>query len=358
MTGVRERRKASSLWYLLFLGYLYFQPAFDPSAGVLHWAVAVGSTVAFLAFCARNAVRPPLPGHWAPALVTGLGVLVVPINTGGTVFFVYAAAMAGSLLPRPAATRWLVALTALIGSSTLVSSVPPPYLLISIAPTLITAWIVGFACMEEADQQRTQAALRVENARIEHLATLSERERISRDLHDLLGQTLTGIVVRAQLAQRLPAAEAAAEMAVVENMARDALTEVRSTVSGWRQVSVDDELVVARDALTAAGVELVVTRDDDLVLAPSAESALALALREAVTNVVRHAHARRCTVALRGVAGRVELEVADDGVGGATADGNGLTGMRERIAALGGSVQRLARGGTAVVVALPAVVAT
>ena len=357
MSG-RRRLRLGSFWYLLFLGYLYFQPAFDPTAGVLQWAVAVGSTVLFLAFTAHNAVRPPPPGHWAPALVTALGVLVVPVNAGGTVFFVYAAAVAGSLLPRPAATRWLVALTALIGASALVSTAPPPYLLLSIAPPLISAWIVGFACMEEADRLRTQAALRVENARIEHLATLSERERISRDLHDLLGQTLTGIVVRAQLAQRLPAPEAAAEMAVVEDMARDALTEVRATVSGWRLVSVDDELAVARDALTAAGVELVVTRDDDVVLTPSAESALAMALREAVTNVVRHAGARRCTVALRTIDGRVELEVADDGVGGAGAvNGNGLTGMQERMAALGGSVQRSGGDGTALVVALPAVVA-
>lgn len=354
---MKARWKVGTLWYLLFLAYLYLQPAFDPTAGALQWAVAVGSTVLFLAFTARNTVRPPLPGHWSPALVTALGVLVVPINGGGTVFFVYAAAYAGSLLLRRSATVWLGALTALVSAAAFVSTAPPPYLLLSIAPPLASVWIVGLACMEEADQLRTQAALRVENARIEHLATLSERERISRDLHDLLGQTLTGIVVRAQLAQRLPSAEATTEMAVVEGMARDALAEVRATVSGWRQVSVDDELTVARDALAAAGVELVVTRDADLVLTPSAESALALALREAVTNVVRHARARRCTVSLRTVDGRVVLEVTDNGVGGGAVDGNGLTGMRERIAALGGSVQRLARDGTALVVALPAVVA-
>ncbi|MHA6783938.1 sensor histidine kinase [Pseudonocardia saturnea] len=361
MTEVRARWKASSLWYLLFLGYLYFQPAFDLSAGVLQWAVAIGSTVVFVAFCVRSQIRGPLPGHWAPALVTALGVLVVPVNAGGTVFFVYAAAMAGSLLTRHVATRWLVGLSALIAASALVSTAPQPYLLLSIAPPLVSAWIVGFACMEEADHLRAAAALRVENARIEHLATLSERERISRDLHDLLGQTLTGIVVRAQLAQRLQGADAAAEMAAVEGMARDALGEVRATVSGWRQMALDDELVVARDALAAAGVELVVTRDPDLVLTPSAENALSMALREAVTNVVRHARARHCTVALRNVEGgtvdgRVVLEVADDGVGGGVPDGNGLSGMRERIAALGGSVDRLTRDGTAVTVALPSMV--
>jgi two-component system sensor histidine kinase DesK len=101
-----------------------------------------------------------------------------------------------------------------------------------------------------------------------------------------------------------------------------------------------------------------VARDPDLVLTPSAESALGLALREAVTNIVRHAHAGTCTVALRRVADRVELEIADDGVGGDQRDGNGLTGMRERIAALGGEVRRSGRGGTALTAAVPTAVAT
>lgn len=346
------KRDWSSLWYLVFLGYLFLQPAFDPAAGVAAWTVAIGSIVLFVAFLVRTTTHP-LPGHWSPALIALLGVLVVPVNAGGTVFFVYAAGSAGALLARRSATVWLGGLTALTAASALVSTAPPPYVFLSIAPPLVSIWIVGLATMDEADRDREAAGMRVENARIEHLATLSERERISRDLHDLLGQTLTGIVVRAQLAQRLPAGDAAAEMAVVETMARDALTEVRATVSGWRQVSLDDELVVARDALAAAGVALEAVRDDDLVLTPSAESALALALREAVTNVVRHAGATRCVVTLARAGGEVRLEVADDGSGGGGADGNGLSGMRERITALGGTVRRIAQDGTALVVALP-----
>lgn len=352
MTGGR-RWRASSLWYLLFLGYLFFAPVFDPAAGAVHWAVTLSSVVAFVAFWGYTQVRPAPAAHRSPALVTALGLLVLPFNGGATVYFVYAAAFAGALLARRTATRWMIVLTLLVAGSALISPAPPTFLLLSVLPPLVTVWIVGLACAEEADQIRAAAQLR---ARVEHLATLTERERIARDLHDLLGQTLTGIVVRSQLAQRLGGAEGAAEMAAVEGMARDALAEVRATVTGWRRLVLDDELVVARDALAAAGVELVVTRDPVPPLAPSAENALALALREAVTNVVRHAHARRCTVAVRGVEGRVLLEVADDGVGGGSPDGNGLTGMRERIAALGGTVARQARDGTAVVVALPAAI--
>ena len=352
MTG-QPRYRVGSLWYLVFLGYVFLQPLSDPATGPLRWVVAVGSVALFLAFTVRNTRRPPLPGHWAPALIAALGVLVVLVNSGGTVYFVYAAAYAGSLLTRSAATRWLALLSGLVGAAAFVSTAPPPYLLLSIAPPLVSVWLVGLAAMEEAEREREAAAVRVANVRIEHLATLSERERISRDLHDVLGQTLTGIVMRAQLARRLGGAEGAAEMAVVEAMARDALAEVRATVSGWRQLGLDDELVVARDALTAAGVVLTVTRDPDLVLTPTAENALALALCEAVTNVVRHARAAHCAVALRSVDAQVVLEVVDDGVGGGTREGNGLTGMRERIAALGGSV---GRNDTSLVVALPVAV--
>lgn len=164
---------------------------------------------------------------------------------------------------------------------------------------------------------------------------------------------------RGQLAQRLARVDAEArlaEMDEVERIARQALAEVRATVSGWRQVDLGDEVTVARDALAAAGVTLTVARDPGIALSPSAETALGLALREAVTNVVRHAGARTCTVALRRTDRRIVLEVTDDGVGGDALDGNGLTGMRERIAALGGEVQRRTRDGSALTVAVPAVV--
>jgi two-component system sensor histidine kinase DesK len=283
------------------------------------------------------------------------------VNSYAGVFFIFAAAFAGSHQSRRSSTRWLIGLTALLGVIAVASPIPFPWRLLAFGPSLFFVWIVGLSCIEGADRRRDAETMRLEHARIGHLATLTERERISRDLHDLLGQTLTGIVVRSQLAQRLARSDAGAgiaEMAEVEKAARAALSEVRATVSGWRHVALDDELAVSRGALAAAGVELVVVRDPALALTPSTETALALALREAVTNVVRHAHAGRCTVALRRAGEQVELQVCDDGVGGNGREGAGLTGMRERIAALGGDVHREARGGTAVTVAVPAVVAT
>lgn len=361
MTSAAERASRSwwsvTLWHLVWLGILAFQPLYDDRNRLLQWIVA-GAVVALFVPVYVAAARSGPARRWAPILTIALAVLVTPLNSGATVLFIYAAAFVGGSLPRRAALRWLAAFTVLILALAVVSDIPMPWRLFAFTPNAILLWVIGLSVMAEVEKARAD---KFHNARVEHLATVSERDRISRDLHDLLGQTLTGIVVRSQLAQRLAARDVAAgiaEMAEVERAARAALTEVRATVSGWRAVDLDQELTTVTETTAAAGVTLTITRDPDLVLTPSAETALGLALREAVTNVVRHAHATRCTIALRRVGERVVLEVTDDGVGGEQRDGTGLTGMRERIAALGGDVDRQVRGGTAVTVAVPAAVAT
>jgi two-component system, NarL family, sensor histidine kinase DesK len=352
------RWPAATWWTLIWLSALLYQPALDPTSGPLQYLVGVVVIVVFVGFYLYVERHDGRLHRWAPAITTALALAATPLNGGANVLLVYAAAFAGSWVSRPQAIRWFAGLTVLVVGLALVSPIEMPWRLFTFVPTLVLIWTIGTITLTHAEEARAQ---RFRGAQVEHLATLSERERIARDLHDLLGQTLTGIVVRSQLAQRLTRADAEAgiaEMAEIERVARAALAEVRDTVSGWRQVILDDELASAHSALAAAGVGLTVARDPDLVLTPSAESALGLALREAVTNVVRHAHATRCTIALRRAGDRVELEIADDGVGGDEREGNGLAGMRERIAALGGEVRRLARGGTALVIAVPTAVAT
>jgi two-component system sensor histidine kinase DesK len=343
---------------LIWLSALLYTPLYDD--GRPWWAIPVGAVVlvGYVAFYLAVDLRPSRLREHADWITAVLAVLVVPVNAGGAVLLVYAAGLAGAYRPRRVALRWMLGLTALLVVLTAVSTIPLPWRFWAFGPYVVLVWVVGLLSAEGTAAGRAAA---IHNARVEHLATVAERERISRDLHDLLGQTLTGIVVRSQLAQRLATADpeaGKAEMAAVEQAAREALTEVRATVSGWRQVDVGAELVVARDALGAAGVELVVERDPDLVLTPSAETALALALREGATNVVRHAQARRCTIALRGAGDQVALEIVDDGAGGGGRDGTGLTGMRERIAALGGEVRRTTHSGTALTITVPRAVAT
>jgi two-component system sensor histidine kinase DesK len=356
--GSPKRWPPSQVWTLVWLLYLIYPPLLDDTAPgwvfVLGIVVAVGYALFYLAVL----LRPSPLSRWADVLTTVLAVLVTPVNPGGAILLVYAAGHTGANRPRRVALRWFVGLTLLVVAFTVLSPIPLPWRLFAFGPPAVLIWVIGLILTEAAAEGR---ATSTRNAQVEHLATVAERERISRDLHDLLGQTLTGIVVRSQLAQRLVAADpeaGRAEMAAVEQAAREALTEVRATVSGWRQVDIGTELAAARDALDAAGVELVVERDPDLVLTPSAETALALALREGATNVVRHARARRCTIALRGTGDQVALEIVDDGTGGGGRDGTGLTGMRERIGALGGEVRRTTHPGTALSITVPRAVAT
>ena len=346
-------------WWLGFLSMVVFQPTFDPDATTFDWVLAAAIAVGYVPLYLYGERCQGQRRLWVVSATLVLGMVFTPFNSGAAVLFIYAAAFSGWIEPAAVARRWMAACFGLLAVAALYSSVPFPYNVLAFGIPLGLVWIVGLSTMAEAERDRESVRLRVENARVEHLATMAERDRIARDLHDLLGHTLTAVVVRAQLVQRLAEqdpARARAEAAGIEHAARDALSAVRETVAGYRTTSLADELVEASAALAAAGVE-VHAEGLDVELAPEVESALAMALREAVTNVVRHAGARTCRVTLVHDGTDLRLEVVDDGRGGGGPDGNGLRGMRERIAALGGRVERIAGAGTRLVVAVPAEVA-
>jgi len=189
---------------------------------------------------------------------------------------------------------------------------------------------------------RAIRALQAARDEVARLAVADERSRIARDLHDVLGHNLTTITVKASLARKLlergQREPAAVEIGDVERLSRQALTDVRATVSAQRRVSLPEELAGARAVLTAAGIEPVLPQASEDVR-PEYSEVFAYVLREAVTNVVRHSGASRCAVSL----GASWLDVTDDGTGltsvteGST--GNGLNGIRERLSPLGGSLR-------------------
>ncbi len=360
------RRGVNRWWYVIFLGALTFEPMLP--AGGAGPAATTGSQAAdWLGIVALVAIGVALvvvgevgthrTRRAVAVLFTVLGVTTIWFVSTATVFVVYAAAfVAGSSSPRTA-RRWFVALSVLLLVLAGLSPMNLPFRLGAFAVPIVLVWLIGSSVLTEAANLRESARLRVDNVRIERLATLGERERIARDLHDLLGHTLTGIVVRAQLIRKVAPSDpgrAAAEAAHVEQLAREALTEVRAAVSGWRHHALHTEVDVARDVLTAAGVELIVDTDTRVSMSSPVEAALALAVREAVTNVVRHAGARVCRIEIVTHGDDVRLRVADDGRGTRAPDGSGLTGMRERITALGGHVDRRADGGTTLTVTVPA----
>ncbi|GAA4916875.1 sensor histidine kinase [Membranihabitans marinus] len=169
----------------------------------------------------------------------------------------------------------------------------------------------------------------------QQLHQAAERDRIARDVHDVLGHSLTVLSIKAQLARRLMEAEpqrAQQELNEIEQLARESLTQVRNTVTQLRSPQFPSELEVARSALQAAGITPVITTNDD---AERAAPLLAWALREAVTNVVRHSGASTCRIELSAHS----LSVSDDGLGlGDALEGNGLRGLRERAAAAGAQI--------------------
>ena len=198
--------------------------------------------------------------------------------------------------------------------------------------------MVTFAILQVLRGNQALAEARAELAR---LAAENERMRIARDLHDLLGHSLTTITVKAGLARRLgPAdpAQALGQIAEVEELCRRALADVRSAVSGYRDVTLAGELAHGRELLRASGIAAELPTATDIV-DPAHQELFGWAVREGLTNVVRHARASCCTVRLS----RSAVEIVDDGTGepapeGAVPPGNGLSGLRERASVAGGRV--------------------
>jgi two-component system, NarL family, sensor histidine kinase DesK len=325
--------------WLLYLATFLVEPVIRTQHGradAAYWAVTAAGVMVFLiayfrAYWVRGA---RLLGH--AGVMALLGVAFSPINQGAPVFFVYAAATAANL-DRPRHGWAAVIGLALLGGMTagLTDAAPFGFIL----GTLITL-LVGGVNVHFAAEARAQAKLRMAHAEIEHLAAVAERERIARDLHDVLGHTLSLIVLKSELARRLAtrdAQRAAAEMKDVEDVARRTLQEVREAISGYR-ASLADERQKAEAMLRAAGISAEFDVDE-APLPRAIDEVLALALREGVTNVVRHSGATRCRAVLERRPGEVVLLLGDDGRGHIGGEGSGLRGMRERVSSFGGSLQ-------------------
>ncbi|HUA59475.1 MAG TPA: sensor histidine kinase [Verrucomicrobiae bacterium] len=280
-----------------------------------------------------------------------LGVLFGAHNPGASVLFVYGASFIGKTFEPPRAW-WCLAifLTAIALQSWVLHFSPECWI-----SAMVFSALIGSVVIQQLYRRGLTLKLLRAQEEVEHLARVAERERIARDLHDLLGHTLSVIVLKSELASKLfdrDLARARNEIREVESISREALTQVRAAVRGYRLAGIQGELHNARTALEAAGVQLEAEVEPP-TLTPAQETVFALALREGVTNVVRHAQASICRLTLRGTGQYCELEVSDDGRGGAMVEGSGLKGMRERVEAIGGAVQCDGSHGTSLRVRVP-----
>ncbi|MDB5073447.1 MAG: sensor histidine kinase [Candidatus Eremiobacteraeota bacterium] len=286
------------------------------------------------------------------AVMALLGAIASPSDGFAGTYFIYAATFLAWGLPGRAAYRALAIFVPLVALDVWLTHVNVSSAVVAVVFSLF----VGIACINSAQQQRAHVRLQQAYGENERLAKIAERERIARDLHDVLGHTLSLIALKSQLASKLADREpqrAAAEIRDVEQIARTSLDELRAAVAGYRAAGITNELAHAREVLASAGLRVDCEAEEDVRLAPAHESVLALAIREAVTNVVRHARASAVRLRLADAGGTCRFEIQDDGVGGSAAEGMGLSGMRERVESHGGSLERTTDRGTRLIVTLP-----
>ncbi|HEV7647393.1 MAG TPA: sensor histidine kinase [Actinophytocola sp.] len=269
------------------------------------------------------------------SVMTGCGLTIAAVlGPDALVYMTYVISMALVQLPPLIGLVFGTSVTAALLIGTTVSDGVPN---IGSASILIVLTVALFGIRQVI---KSNGELRAARDAIATLAVAEERARLARDLHDVLGHSLTTITVKAGLARRLlessgSVTSAVAELRDVEHLSRTALAEVRATVSGYRKASLPAELVGARAALTAAEIEADLPHAVDNVPAELQEP-FAYVLREGVTNVIRHSGAGHCSVRL----GDTWIEIRDDGAAsGCSGVGHGLAGLTERLAQVGGSLE-------------------
>ena len=352
-----EEEGSAPLWSLLYLGFLFMN---WNNAPVRDWLpVTIASIAVFLPLYFRalwQCGRRILVLAGAIAL---LGFMLVPFNTGANTYLIYA----GALLPasgiplRASIASIFGGLAWFTIELAWILQWPTRFVVISVAITALVATAICVANHHQREKRQRQAELKLSHDEVRRLAALAERERIGRDLHDLLGHTLSLITLKAELAVRLfdrDALAARREIVDVERVARDALGQVRRAVTGIRAAGLAAELASAKLLLESCGTHLAYDLAD-VPLPPEIETTLALVVREAVTNVQRHAQASSVRIEVEIDGQEVVLKVRDDGNGAPAVAGNGLTGMRERLAVLDGHlvIDSVRGSGTCVVARLP-----
>ncbi len=364
--AAQEQRAGRSPWlpmiHVVWSVWVFLTPAFSGGdfGYSARWAwLTLLSYPLFLWLYTCTVFAGPRLAYAAALGLVALCLALLPWYPSGLSYFVF-----GCVMLQPRRGRGLLGyLAALLALNALLLGyalhIGYPWQALVWMPT-VTA-IVGVVVMIERVNQERDAALRLSHDEVRRLASLAERERIGRDLHDLLGHTLSMVALKSDLAGRLVERDAAAarrEIDEVSRIAREALSQVRRAVSGIRAAGIAAELASARLLLETDGIAFDYRLEDGFTggaLPAGVESALAMTVREAATNIQRHAQARRAEASFGMEGGEAVLRIVDDGRGGSIVPGNGLSGMRERIEALRGRLRIGSgeRGGTTIEARVP-----
>ena len=342
----------SPLLWVAYLGFFFIDPVMSHASFRIWLLDGIGAAVFLVLYFGLFVFQHPRALVHVGGMML-LGLLFQPINQGSCTFFIFAAAM----LPFCVETQ-IVAFAGLgaIGTIGAIDGILFHVAGWTLFYSSLFPVIIGVGNTFLAERNRMNRKLRKANEEIENLAKVAERERIARDLHDVLGHTLSVITLKSELAGKLldrDPQRAGKEIREVEQISRQALSDVRDTIRGYRSLGLVAELAQAKSTLETAGLTVQCDAATTVKLPAVQESVLSLAVREAVTNVVRHAQARTCRMRLEQQNGSCRLEIHDDGCGTSNGEGNGLRGMRERVEMLGGTLDRSTEAGTTLTVTLP-----
>ncbi|HEV2681679.1 MAG TPA: sensor histidine kinase [Rhodanobacter sp.] len=350
-------RKGKSPWvdaiHLLWSAWIFITPVFDHFSW--RWALLTLLTYPlFLALYAKACLASRRTIQWYALALLAMSMLLMPWYPSGLVYFIYSCVLMNSC--RMSLRRYMTVLAGL--NAVFLSEawlLHYPWQAVIWIP--VTTFIVGLIVNAERANESKDAELQLSHEEVRRLAATAERERIGRDLHDLLGHTLSLITLKLELSRKLfdrDIEAAKREVTEAEKVARLALAEVRSAVSGIRATDLAAELASARLLLESSRVHFDYEHPP-ADLPGDIERGLSLILREAATNIARHADASSAKIELVREHASVRMLISDNGRGGINSDGNGLCGMRERVRALGGTLTiESPRGqGTRLKVAVP-----
>ncbi len=340
-------------FYLVYLLF-YFVPWLFRAPELKDIIAFVVALIVFLPlyFRAFNKSSPKFIG--TIILTQIIGFIITPFHGMAGVFHIYASVQAG--YQRPVKNAGI--LIALLGLSYLIISLFIQANWFEIVLVLFIGAVTGIGCMASAEEIERREYLERTSVLDKQRATLEERERIAADLHDLLGHTLTMVALKSEVADKFLDTDierARLEIREIRNEARAALSDVRQAVSGMTDTSIMAEVERAKQALQAAGIEFKVTGQPPDVDTHQ-DKVLGLAIREAVTNIVRHSNAQNAVLTFVQAEGGIDISIKDDGIGGVFIPGAGLTGLRRRIESLGGRVEFEANKGGYIKLSTPKVI--
>ncbi|MBM7132092.1 sensor histidine kinase [Dyella mobilis] len=355
--AARNVRRGKSPWvdavHLLWTVWVVIAPIFDHFTWSWVW-LTLASYPVFLLLYAKSCVSSSRHSQVYAFATVALALVLMPWYSSSLVYFVFGCIMLRTC--RMNFRRYL-ALVALLNAILLVEAWFAHYAWQGVIWIPVTTIIISLIINAERDNEEKAQQLRLSQEEVRRLAATAERERIGRDLHDLLGHTLSLITLKLELSRKLfdrDSDAARRELEEAERVARHALAEVRAAVTGIRSTDLAAELASARLLLESSAVRL------DFGALPTSlpldvERALALIIREAVTNIHRHAAATEASVQFTRTEQEVQMRISDNGKGGLASHGNGVSGMCERVRAIGGKMQidSPSRAGTRLLITVP-----